>query len=123
MGIKESFTRGSVEMLILYLLSQEDMYGYQLAQEINSRSEGKIRITESSMYPHLYSLIEKKVISDSKRLIGKRRTRVYYHLEEKGAALLETYKNDYRTISEGIEKIFGSGLSYVKTGIRKVKDA
>ena len=42
MGIKESFKRGSMEMLILCLLSKEDMYGYQLAQEINARSNGML---------------------------------------------------------------------------------
>ena len=92
MGIRENFKRGSIEMLILYLLSQEDMYGYQLAQEINSRSEGQFDITEGSMYPTLYRLIEKKAISDYKKLSGKRRTRVYYHIEKEGVELLEKIK-------------------------------
>lgn len=108
MGVKESFKRGSMEMLILCLLSSEDMYGYQLTQEINARSFGRIRITEGSMYPHLYKLIEKKAITDSKRLIGKRRTRVYYHLEEEGRKLLEKYKKEFLEINEGIMRIFDS---------------
>lgn len=105
MGIRENFKRGSIEMLILYLLSQEDMYGYQLAQEINSRSEGQFDITEGSMYPTLYRLIEKKAISDYKKLSGKRRTRVYYHIEKEGVELLEKIKTDYRAINAGVEKI------------------
>lgn len=105
MGIRENFKRGSIEMLILYLLTQEDMYGYQLAQEINSRSDGQFDITEGSMYPTLYRLIEKKAISDYKKLSGKRRTRVYYHIEKEGVELLEKIKEDYHAINAGVEKI------------------
>ena len=40
MGIKENFKRGTLEMLILHLLKGEEMYGYQLTQEIGERSNG-----------------------------------------------------------------------------------
>ena len=105
MGTKENFKRGSIEMLILYLLTQEDMYGYQLAQEITQRSGGLFEITEGSMYPNLYRLIEKNAISDCKKIIGKRRTRVYYHIEKSGVELLEKLKEDYYSINRGVEKI------------------
>ncbi len=108
-------------MLILYLLSQEDMYGYQLAQEINTRSDGQFDITEGSMYPTLYRLIEKKAISDYKKLSGKRRTRVYYHIEEPGAKLLEQLKADYHAINAGVEKILsgsGKAAAAAKTSTR-----
>ncbi len=114
MGIRENFKRGSIEMLILYLLTQEDMYGYQLAQEINQRSEGQFDITEGSMYPTLYRLIEKNAISDYKKLSGKRRTRVYYHIEKAGVELLEKIKEDYHAINQGVEKILsGKSVSSV----------
>lgn len=121
MGIRENFKRGSIEMLILYLLSQEDMYGYQLAQEINTRSEGQFDITEGSMYPTLYRLIEKKAISDYKKLSGKRRTRVYYHIEEQGNQLFEQLKEDYHAINAGVEKILSGGAPAAKAGARTRK--
>ncbi len=101
-------------MLILYLLTQEDMYGYQLAQEINERSEGQFDITEGSMYPTLYRLIEKNAISDYKKLSGKRRTRVYYHIEKEGVELLEKIKEDYQAINEGVAKILSGKPSTFK---------
>ena len=114
MAIRENFKRGSIEMLILYLLQQEDMYGYQLAQEINARSEGLFDITEGSMYPTLYRLIDRGAITDHKELIGKRRTRVYYHLEKEGAEHLATLQQEYREINEGIEKILSSDIGKAK---------
>ena len=112
MGTRENFKRGSIEMLILYLLTQEDMYGYQLAQEITQRSDGLFEITEGSMYPTLYRLIEKGAISDYKRLIGKRRTRVYYHIEKSGIELFERLKKDYYSINQGVEKILSGKKAF-----------
>ncbi len=112
MGIRENFKRGSIEMLILFLLSEEDMYGYQLAQEINLRSTGLFDITEGSMYPTLYRLLDRKAISDKKQLIGKRRTRVYYHIEPAGKELLQDMIEEYRAINTGIENIMSTaGIS------------
>ena len=110
MGIRENFKRGSIEMLILFLLSEEDMYGYQLSQEINLRSDGQFDITEGSMYPTLYRLIEKKAITDYKKLSGKRRTRVYYHIEDEGKKLLEALRSDYTAINDGVRKILSGNV-------------
>ena len=76
---KSNFKKGSVEMLLLHLLKTEgDCYGYQLSQLINQRSNGVLIIPEGSMYPTLYKLIDNKYITDYKKTVGKRMTRVYY---------------------------------------------
>lgn len=105
MKIQENFKRGMTELLILHLLKQEDMYGYQMTQELEKRSEGMFILKEGTMYPSLYRLIEKGMISDHKEIIGKRRTRVYYHIEEKGCEYFERMYEEYNTINEGIQKI------------------
>ena len=45
-----------IELMILKLLSEEDMYGYQITQELKKRSSGQFTILEGSMYPILYRL-------------------------------------------------------------------
>lgn len=54
---QSSFQRGVMSLLILSLLDQEDMYGYQIVQEIAARSGGTIVTQEGSLYPVLYKLI------------------------------------------------------------------
>ena len=81
---QSSFQRGVMSLLILSLLDQEDMYGYQIVQEIAARSGGTIVTQEGSLYPVLYKLQDQGMISGEKVLVGKRMTRVYYHLEEAG---------------------------------------
>ncbi len=92
-------------MLILHLLKDEEMYGYQLTQEISKRSGGTFRITEGSMYPTLYRLIDKELISNRVELVGKRRTRVYYKIEPKGAEYLKKLVTEYELTNKGIASI------------------
>ena len=107
---QNSFRRGVMSMVILSLLSREDMYGYQLVQETLRSSGGRITTQEGSLYPVLYKLLDQGLISDRKILVGKRMTRVYYHLEPEGDARLQELIREYRAITEGIALITG-GLS------------
>ena len=69
------------------------------------RSGGLYRILESSLYPSLYRLVEKGMISDHSEKVGKRRVRVYYHLEEQGRKYLEDLKHEYILHTAGVLKI------------------
>lgn len=103
--IEENLKRGILEMLILKMLSKEDMYGYQMISEMNIRGKGLIDIKEGSLYGPLYRLIDKKSISENKVLVGKRRTRVYYHIEPAGIEYLNTMIEVYSKITEGVNLI------------------
>ena len=63
---QSSFQRGVMSLLILSLLDQEDMYGYQIVQEIAARSGGTIVTQEGSLYPVLYKLQDQGMISGEK---------------------------------------------------------
>ena len=57
------------------------------------------------LYPSLYRLVEKGMISDHSEKVGKRRVRVYYHLEEQGRKYLEDLKHEYILHTAGVLKI------------------
>lgn len=103
--IEENFKRGILDMLILKMLTQEDMYGYQMASIVNERSEDKINIKEGSLYGPLYRMIDKGYISEHKVLVGKRRTRVYYHIEPAGVDYLNSLIEVYNRMNEGVRLI------------------
>lgn len=109
MSFNQSLKRGTIEVLILALLSEEDKYGYQLAQEMEERSEGRYTILETSMYPILYRMLEKKLISDRTVLVGERRRRVYYHIEEAGRAYLRSLRREYLSLTRGVLSILQIG--------------
>ena len=105
MALSEGIKRGTVELLILTLLKDQDMYGYQLSQELANRSNGLYSLQESSMYPTLYRLVEKGMITDRREQVGKRKIRVYYHLEETGREYLTSLRKEYCAICRGILSI------------------
>lgn len=92
-------------MLLLYLLRDEDLYGYQISQEIKKRSQGLMSITEGAMYPTLYRLTEQGYISDYTKQVGKRMTRVYYHMEDAGREYLSELLDGYLDVVKGIQFI------------------
>lgn len=102
---QNAFRRGILSLVILGLLKKEDMYGYQLVQMTKSLSGGRIITQEGSLYPVLYKLLDQKMISDKKVLVGKRMTRVYYHLEPAGQEQLDKLIAEFRDITEGIQLI------------------
>ncbi|MCH5353985.1 MAG: helix-turn-helix transcriptional regulator [Acutalibacter sp.] len=101
------FKRGPLQMLVLFLLSQQDMYGYQIAQEIKARSGGKFTVSETAFYVVLYRLIDKEYISKQKE-VGVKKARVFYHLEPTGREFLNDLLNAYQTMSDGVWDILNS---------------
>lgn len=110
MGIRDNFKKGSVEMIILALLATGDMYGYQLSQLIAEKSGKTILIPEGSMYPTLYKLVDNGYITDYRELVGKRQTRVYYHIKPAGRERLDMLLAEYEIFHGGLRKL----LAYSK---------
>lgn len=108
MGVEKSqnnFQRGVMSLVILALLKREDMYGYQLVQETEKSSGGRLMTQEGSLYPVLYKLLDQGLISDRKVQVGKRMTRVYYHLEPAGEERLKELFREYEQIMQGVLRI------------------
>ena len=103
--ILSSFKMGTVEMMALFILSKGDFYGYQIASLIGKLTDGKVTVPESTLYPTLYKLLDRKLISDKTVPLGKNRVRVFYHLEEEGWQRLNDLLEDYRNITEGISQL------------------
>ncbi len=100
-----NFQRGVASLVLLALLRQSDMYGYQLVQEMERQSLGALCMQEGALYPVLYKLQDAGYISAEKVLVGKRMTRVYYHLEPLGQAHLERLTAEYKAVVSGVLRI------------------
>ena len=100
-----SYRRGVMSLVLLSLLKREDMYGYQLVQEIERSSGGRIVTQEGSLYPVLYRLVDQRLISDRQVPVGKRLKRIYYHLEPAGEEKLRELVAEYEQITQGVFQI------------------
>ena len=96
---------GTVEMVVLFLLDKGDLYGYQLSSYLDTMSEGDFTVNESTLYPTLYRMIDSGYITDRIETVGRRRTRVYYSITEKGKERLSLILAEYTRTTAGIQKI------------------
>lgn len=95
------------EMLFLKIIEEKDCYGYEITHSIKERTNGEIDIKEGSMYPILYRLEELGYISSKKELVGKRMTRIYYHLEPTGKEHLHKIYFEFQKMVNIINELMG----------------
>ena len=80
---KSLYINGVPELLILRLLSKEEMYGYQLVSEISARSNEAFSFGEGCIYPILHRLVAQKHLSSRKETV-EGRPRFYYRPPRRG---------------------------------------
>ncbi len=101
----DSFKHSTAELLVLYLLSQGDMYGYEITHCFAERTDGAYTMLEGSLYPILYRLNEQGFITDYTKLVGKRRQRRYYHIEKAGKERMKKLLAEYLAAETSIRQI------------------
>ena len=80
--------RGLVEPLLLFIIGELPIHGYEIARELERRSEGYFSLTASTLYSALRRLERRGLVSSSWRQITKQKRR-YYELTEKGRQILD----------------------------------
>ncbi len=108
MIIKENFRRATAELVILHLLLKEDLYAYEIAKKIDSSGKGLFTLPEGTLYPIMYRLTSKGLVSEFTRVINKRMRR-YYHLEKEGLEYYRTMLKEYKLIVQGVTSILEEG--------------
>ena len=102
-----------IKKYLRYILYSGEKYGYfeisypYISQQLFEQSGELYQIQESSLYPTLYRLVEKGLITDRSEKVGKRRVRVYYHLETAGEKYLKELKREYISHTAGVLRILG----------------
>ena len=95
------FMSGVPELLLLRLLDNREMYGYELVRSIREVTSEAISLGEGVIYPVLHSLERNGSLKSRRKPVGGR-TRVYYSVTKKGRERLETLQNDWQRIQTGI---------------------
>ncbi len=100
------FMNGVPELLILQVLKEREMYGYELVEEIRRRSGEVIAIGEGVVYPVLHAL-ERSGALASRRVKVNGRSRVYYQLTPQGSARLAGLSNSWERLAGAIRQVMG----------------
>ena len=82
-GPNPNFMAGVPELVILNLLREREMYGYQIVQAIQLNSAGKLSLAEGVVYPVLHELKQDGALKSRRQTVDGR-SRVYYTLTTRG---------------------------------------
>lgn len=89
MSIRDQIRKGSTEILILRLLNDEPMYGYQIVQELKRRSGGYFDMKEGLLYPTLHRMKQAGFVTSEWEKSDSHRRRKYYRLTAEGRDMLD----------------------------------
>jgi len=104
-NIAKQLKKGILEMIILKILSNKEMYGYELVSEINRRSES-LNIKEGTLYPILYRLEDNGLIKAQWELtVSRNQPKKFYSVTEKGKQAMTEAYSQWKSISEDIIRI------------------
>ena len=98
-------------LLVLSLLANEDMYGYQMIVELARRSDHTFEMKEGTLYPVLHGLEKEGYVEAYQQSAPTGRMRKYYHLTRKGGTLLETETRAWRSYSGAVNAVLEASLS------------
>ena len=103
MEFDKTLLAGSTGMLLLKLLEQEDMYGYQMIETLRSRSEHAFDLKAGTLYPLLHALEQKGEPSAAGR------PRRYYHLTDAGRKRLQEKETEWNAYTRAVGKVLKGG--------------
>lgn len=101
------FMSGVPELLLLRLLAQREMYGYELVKSIRLATGEQIALGEGVIYPVLHGL-ERDGALKARRKAVNGRTRVYYSVTAKGKRRLDRLQDEWQRIQSGINASLGA---------------
>ena len=102
------FMSGVPELLLLRLLAQREMYGYELVRAIRQVTDEAIQLGEGVIYPVLHGL-ERDGALEARRKPVDGRTRVYYALTRKGSQRLDRLQDEWERVQGGISAVLEGG--------------
>ena len=114
MSVDKSLIAGSTTTLILKLLEEKDMYGYEMIETLAKKSDHTFDLKAGTLYPILHSLEKKGFVESYEQKADNERIRKYYHLTKKGKKLFVKKKQEWIEYTSAVNKVLNGGLSYAK---------
>jgi PadR family transcriptional regulator PadR len=99
--------RGSAELLILALVEDADLHGYEIARQIELRSNGTLTFTLAGLYATLYRLEARRWIRGRWVEKAEHRRRRYYRLTAEGHKILAAQRAEWARFVTALGEVAG----------------
>jgi transcriptional regulator len=100
--------KGTLDMLILKTLQLGPMHGWGITEMIEQSSENLLSVNQGSLYPALYRLVRKGIVTSAWQTTENNRTARYYTLSPKGRKYLADARADWERLSRGVNLVLGT---------------
>ncbi len=107
----QSLMKGSTAMLVLKLLDGQDLYGYQMIEELRRRSDHTFDLKAGTLYPLLHSLEQQGFVTAWEENCGTARPRRYYHLTDEGRGQLAVRETEWKSYAHAVMQVLEGGAS------------
>ncbi len=112
MEISQEMIKGTVVPIILKLLSEKRMYGYEIIKVVNERTKNAFQWKEGTIYPWLHRLEGDGLIHSEWEVPDSGRKRKYYRITRKGHACLADKISEWSVFAEAVNVLlFGPALA------------
>ena len=105
MKIDKTLMSGSTTLLILSLLANGEMYGYEIISELSARSDKTFELKEGTLYPILHTLEADRLVTVREKEAETGRIRKYYRITKKGLKVLEEKKEEWTIFTEKVNAV------------------
>jgi PadR family transcriptional regulator PadR len=102
---RRELIKGSIDSLLLSLVGQQPMYGYQIMKELERRSQGYFKFREGTLYPALHRLEKAGLVRGRWQMLSGGRQRRYYYVTDKGYHLLAIHRSQWRDFLDAMNLI------------------
>lgn len=103
-NFEAQFKKSTLPLMVLKILSEREMYAYEITQIAYERSKGKYKMP--LLYTTLRKLQEQGFVVESKKVVSEdNRVRIYYKLTDDGLVYLENIKSMYLDLTATVHSI------------------
>jgi transcriptional regulator len=103
----DSAKKGSADLLILALVDEQALHGYEIARRIDERSDGTLQFTLASLYATLYRLEERGWIRGRWVERAGQRRRRYYRITDGGRNVLAAQREEWARFIAALMQVAG----------------
>jgi PadR family transcriptional regulator PadR len=111
MGKKLDMRKGSTTVLILSLLADGPMYGYQISKELAARSDGVFDFKEGTLYPALHRLEKDGLLASYWEIVEEGPSRKYYTVTDQGRDALAAHSQDWSQFARALLRVLEGAKS------------
>src|SRR5438270_3737479 len=101
--------QGTLDMLILQILSLEPAHGYGIAQRLEQISNSVVQVNQGSLYPALHRLEQKGWLQAEWKQSETGREAKFYALTRAGRKQLAIEKDSWTRLAGAVRLIFDEG--------------